>query len=127
VSLFFWHFTFIKIWSNPRFTHNFSKIHEYSDVLMNTNNHECLGSDLTAPITVADALPTFSSSTRPFSVPWHNNDLPFSLLDESTSRYKRTTIHLYHCWYYERRLLSSERLRHTSLARVAYSTLSQSQ
>ena len=40
--------SFKKVSWNPRYTHNYSKIHEYSDVFMNTNNHECLGSALSS-------------------------------------------------------------------------------
>ena len=42
--------SFKKVSWNRRYTHNYSKIHKYSDVFMNTNNHECLGSDLGYPM-----------------------------------------------------------------------------
>jgi exo-beta-1,3-glucanase (GH17 family) len=34
--------------ANPRYTHNFSKFHQYSDVFMNANNHEYFGTDQVA-------------------------------------------------------------------------------
>jgi hypothetical protein len=49
--------------------------------------------------------------------------LPFLSHDESPPLLStNTTVHPYHCWYCERRLLSRWRLGHASLAGVAYST-----
>jgi hypothetical protein len=81
----------------PAISHNFSKIHKYSDAFMNTNNHECLGSDLVdlREATIRGIDPLRGGGDFVIYSHWHLNFIPPSLGLAIGSKYPVLTISNY--------------------------------